>query len=383
MYPIPQLVVLDRFLQMGRKGQLSAIQPWKWHKSSFSWELVRNRRWSGHHAIRAQTLLTGAVWKWFWLESHSTAIFLVAWSSRGFPLTRWSLVCCRMVRARSGALHCFHVAAPGLDSVWDSEQQFQLYPHKTRPVSPVSQQRWLAPSPHCWYSPSSHALRRKLADPGKSSSHAVNMQQWGQKLLPSCCSMRWESERAFRWAWSQSVCLHPLWFCQRGERKKKPAPLFSDFSVLLDGRACGWQGFCCWAPPSSGGRGSLLYAQLTQRLVCPAGRVTGLSLNTLIFGDEKAHADMGDFGRLHVFFFLSFYAPRSRTWLTECNFSPGSSLLRLNDNIDFMSPSSALLKNQAAAAGASRDSSNGSRLPSTQPNLSSRDGRLSGNDTMA
>ena len=40
-----------------------------------------------------------------------------------------------MVRARSGALHCFHVAAPGLDSVWDSEQQFQLYPHKTRPVS--------------------------------------------------------------------------------------------------------------------------------------------------------------------------------------------------------------------------------------------------------
>jgi len=35
---------------------------------------------------------------------------------------------------------------------------------------------------------------------------------------------------------------------------------------------------------------------LTQRLVCLAGRVAGLTLNTLIFSDKKAHADMGIWG---------------------------------------------------------------------------------------
>lgn len=44
------------------------------------------------------------------------------------------------------------------------------------------------------------------------------------------------------------------------------------------------------------GRGSFLCGQLTQRLVCPAGRVSGLTFNTLKFSDEKAHVHMGIWG---------------------------------------------------------------------------------------
>lgn len=38
--------------------------------------------------IMVQTSLTGPVWKWFWLESHQTALFLAAWSSHAFPLAQ-------------------------------------------------------------------------------------------------------------------------------------------------------------------------------------------------------------------------------------------------------------------------------------------------------
>lgn len=43
-------------------------------------------------AITIQTLLTGPLWKWFWLESHQTVLFLAAWIFHTFPLLQ--AICC-------------------------------------------------------------------------------------------------------------------------------------------------------------------------------------------------------------------------------------------------------------------------------------------------
>lgn len=59
-----------------------------------------------------------------------------------------------------------------------------------------------------------------------------------------------------------------------------------------------------------------------------------------------------DLGRLSMSFLLAFYTPRSWAWMTDCSFSPGNSLLRLNpkSNIDITKPGPAPLKNQAAGS---------------------------------
>lgn len=57
-----------------------------------------------------------------------------------------------------------------------------------------------------------------------------------------------------------------------------------------------------------------------------------------------------DLGRLSMSFLLAFYTPRSWAWMTDCSFSPGNGLLRLNpkSSTDITKPGPAPLKNQAA-----------------------------------
>lgn len=222
----------------------------------------------------------------------------------------------------------------------------------------------------------------------KLSSLPVNTQKWRQKLLPPCCSTRQAFERAFRWTWSQSVCLHPLSFCQRGKRreKKKSVCIYIPHRCSLISVGC-WMCVCASSKVSAIKHLPVLEGKRFFS-VCSVDSETCLScrksgrINFEYFDIQqwKSSRWHGDLRRLSASFFLAFYAPRSWAWLTDCNFSPGNSLLRLNPKSSWgiVKPGPALLKNQAAGCrreihGAKLDSDDqilsSERLGSSQPEL--------------